>query len=262
RDRRAVDRRHLAFRKVRVSCVMRHPDVLRAVVTVHRRASDRLDRRDAGQDSSVDFRDIRSSLPSATQASMRSNSFLPLLLCAAPAAQDVLYYKFEENGGTNVVNFASASGIAPIEGTLIGGLQQRFAPGRFGIAALSGGINTSAANTTLVDTGWIPSWSNASLSFAFFMKERAVPTSTSYFFYHGPSGFRLFTGGVATRGLLLRNSPEDTPLTTDVQTLAATNWLHVGLVIDAAALTATWYLDGVPQPPIPISGGSNVAANT
>jgi len=193
---------------------------------------------------------------------MRSNSFLPLLLCAAPAAQDVLYYKFEENGGTNVVNFASASGIAPIEGTLIGGLQQRFAPGRFGIAALSGGINTSAANTTLVDTGWIPSWSNASLSFAFFMKERAVPTSTSYFFYHGPSGFRLFTGGVANRGLLLRNSPEDIPLTTDVQTLAATNWLHVGLVIDAAALTATWYLDGVPQPPIPISGGSNVAANT
>jgi hypothetical protein len=184
------------------------------------------------------------------------------LFCAAAAAQDVLYYKFDDAGGPKVVNFASTSGVAPAQGTLLGGLTPAFIPGLFGAGALSGGTSTGAATSVLVDTGWIPSWTNASVTMAFFMRQRVAPPSTSYFFYHGPSGFRMFTGGVAARGLLLRNLPADIPLTTDVQTLAATAWLHVGLVIDATALTATWYLNGVAQAPIPITGGSNIAANT
>lgn len=176
-------------------------------------------------------------------------------------AQDVLFYKFDETGGSKVVNYASGSGLAPAEGTLTGTLSPRFQPGLFGPSCLGGGTATTAAGSTFVATGYQNSMTNASFTVAFAMKQRTAPSSTSYMFYSN-AGFRMFTGGVAAKGLYLRNwntaagTPADLVLTTDVQTPAATAWLHVALVVDATALTATYYLDGVAQAPITISAGA------
>ncbi|MCC6672674.1 MAG: LamG domain-containing protein [Planctomycetes bacterium] len=186
-----------------------------------------------------------------------------LLAAAAPVAaqQDVLYYKFDETGGKKVVNYASGSGLAPAEGSLVGNNTPQFQAGRFGPGCLSGGTATTAAGSTYVATGYQNSMTGSSFTVAWYMKQRTAPPSTSYFFYSN-AGFRSFTGGVAGRGLYTRSwntaggTPSDLILTTDVQTLAAANWVHIALVVDATALTATYYIDGVAQTPITISAGA------
>ncbi len=190
---------------------------------------------------------------------------LPLVLAASAAAQDVLYYKFDETGGKKAINYAAGSGVAPKEGTLVGGNTPQFAPGVFGASALMGGTATTAAASTYVDTGWTPNLANSNFTLAFFIKQRTAPPSTSYFFYSN-SGFRMFTGGVAAKGLYFRNGTSGTGgdwiLTTDIQSLAATAWTHIALAVDATALTATYYVNGVAQTPLTITGGVSATGGT
>jgi hypothetical protein len=190
---------------------------------------------------------------------------LAAILAGSAAAQDVLYYKFDDAGGKRVVNYAAGSTIAPTEGTLSGGNMPQFQAGKFGAGALSGGTATTAAGSTFVDSGWMPNLNNSDFTIAFYIKQRTAPPSTSYFFYSN-SGFRMFTGGVAAKGLYFRNGTSGTGgdwiLTTDIQTLAAAGWVHVALVVDATALKATYYVNGVAQTPLTIAGGVTASGGT
>ncbi len=188
-----------------------------------------------------------------------------MALSATAFAQDVLYYKFDEAGGTKAINYASGSGIAPTEANLVGGNSPQYAPGKFGVSSLSGGTATSSTGSTYVDTGWHPNLTGSDFTLAFFLKQRTAPSSTSYFFYSN-SGWRMFTGGVANQGLYFRNGTSGTDanwiLTSDIQTPAASGWVHIALVVDATALTATYYVNGVAQPPLSITTGVNASGGT
>lgn len=189
-------------------------------------------------------------------------------LAGAAVAQgptDVLYYKFDETGGRRVVNYASGSGVAPAEGMLTGSYATTHVPGTFGPSAMSGGTATNATSSNYTDTGWIPTVSNSSITIAFFMKQRTAPPSTSYLFTANSGLCRMFTGGVASRGLRLASwggTPANLDTAYDVQTAAASNWLHVAIVIDATAMTATYYFDGVAQPSVTTNGGITLATGT
>ena len=181
----------------------------------------------------------------------------PLLLAAAAASQEIIYYKFDDNGGKRVVNYAAPTSPAPEEGTInTTDTNPWISPGKFGIAALRGGGPGVYSN---VNTGWNGALST-SFSVAWFMRQRNAPPSTSYFLGAGAS-FRAFTGGVASTGIWLRDwggAPADLQLATNIQALAAANWVHVSLVVDTTAGFATWYVDGVAQTPIPITGSVSV----
>jgi hypothetical protein len=92
------------------------------------------------------------------------------------------------------------------------------------------------------------------------MKERTPPgTALSYIMGAPSGGFRLFTNGVAGRGLYQRtilatggngvnaSITQDFYLpaaNADIITLAAAGWVHVAMVIDGTANTADWYVNG------------------
>lgn len=194
-------------------------------------------------------------------------SFTILALAGAAfgqGPQDILYYKFDETGGRKAVNYASGSGVAPAEGNIVGTYPTTHVAGVMGASSLAGGTGTTAATSNYTDSGWLLNLTNSNFTVAFYMKQRTAPPSTSYFFYSNTS-FRAFTGGVANRGLMTRvwgGTPADLVLTTDLQTMAAAAWVHVALVIDATALTATYYVNGVAQPAIVISTGVTSSGGT
>jgi hypothetical protein len=193
---------------------------------------------------------------------MRSTALSLAALLAAPAlsAQDILYYKFNEGSGTTAINYGSA-GAAPGSGTIVSTLPANYAAG-FSGGALAGSASTSL--NSYVDSGWTGGFSG-DFTVAWFMKETGTPgTSLSYQFSNIGS-FRCFTNGVAGTGLWVRAwgtgvTPADLQLNVDVQTLARGQWLHVALVVDSTAATATWYVNGTAQTPIAITGTPGVSS--
>jgi hypothetical protein len=181
-----------------------------------------------------------------------------VLLLGAANAQDFIHYKFDSNCTTEVVNYATGASALASNGVLQTNSASQFAPGKFG-RALEGG---TASTYNRVITGWDPGTQNVtgSLTMAWFMKERTAPGSTLSYIMGAPSGgFRLFTGGIAVRGLYQRvilvsggNGINSTPqqdfylpaANADIQSLAAAGWVHVAMVVDATAMTADWYVNG------------------
>jgi hypothetical protein len=178
-----------------------------------------------------------------------------------PAQNEILYYKFDEAGGGRVTNFAPAASPAPEEGTVTSTDVSGFAPGRMGPGALRGG---GPGGSSFIETGWNGSFSG-DFSAAFFMRQRNPGTALMYFFGNNVGGgFRAFTNGVGGRGMILRNwggTPADLATSRDLQALAAAGWVHVAIVVDTSRGVATWYVDGVPEPAIPIGSGANVPAS-
>src|SRR5690606_27385130 len=94
----------------------------------------------------------------------------------------------------------------------------------------------------------------------FFMRESFSPGSSLSYLMGAPSGgFRLFTNGVAGRGLyqrlILASGGHGTDASiangfflpaspVDVQALASAGWVHIAMVVDATAQTADWYVNG------------------
>jgi hypothetical protein len=77
----------------------------------------------------------------------------------------------------------------------------------------------------------------------------------------------LFTNGIAQRGLYFRNvvssGPQGVDLSAltavlDFQTLAATSWVHIALVVDQIAATATWYANGSQVHQVSGVGGAQI----
>ena len=181
-----------------------------------------------------------------------------------PGIGDVLYYKFGGGCGDQVVNYGDA-GIAPETGAI---LTNNPTPGGAWTAAGmygSGLTHSTAAAYHAVNSGFT-SPVTGSFSMAWWMNGAGLtpPPSTSYLF-SGIGSFRGFTGGVAGTGFMTRawgGTPADLTLTTDIQTLATLGWFHLALVVDGAAGTATYYVNGVAQPSIAITGSVNVVPTT
>lgn len=193
---------------------------------------------------------------------------IPYLLLLAPALaaprllpQDLLHFKFDDRAAT-AINYAAGS-PAPAEGAIVTNL----AAGPKGVwkqgvwgGALAGGDQTQAPQAySYIDTGWNHGTITGSLSYAFWlrMSPQAPTPSLSYLFGNG-TNFRIFTGG---GGFFLTSGWGGSNVNTvaNIQTLAKQKWIHLALVIDAAALRATYYIDGVPESPLTITGGANFA---
>ncbi len=182
---------------------------------------------------------------------------------AGPTANEELIYKLDDAGGLRTVNFAPVT--APRDGLLVSTTPTPWVAGKFG-GALAAGTITPAATLNRVETGWAPGQlTDSSLTWAAFLRvgNNNPPPSLSYVFGIPTAGqFRVFGGATTLITSSWRASAPVLRTVASVYGLASTNWVHVALVIDAAALTATYYIDGIPEAPITIPGGftANVTA--
>lgn len=141
---------------------------------------------------------------------------LPALAAGAPGdVPELMYYKFDNPGGSTVLNQASApvgTNPAPVLVQTIGGT------GQFGSAL----IGTGASSTTdFVNTGWATNLGTGSWTISLWLNN--IPTSSSTLFYFfGDStanSLRSFTNGVAGSGnLILRATTMTDVLVTGVFT--------------------------------------------
>lgn len=191
------------------------------------------------------------------------SAFVILAASAVPAfAQDFIHYKFDSTCGSEVINYATGPQALASNGSLQStSTASPYVPGMFGQALAAGGPVTPTFYNKVL-TGWDPGTQpvTGDLTMAWFMRQGpTVGTSANYLMGAPSGGFRLFTNGVAGRGLYQRlilagggngtNSSiaNDFYLpasTVDIQTLAATAWVHVAMVVDATAQTADWYVNG------------------
>lgn len=182
--------------------------------------------------------------------------------CAIATAQDFIHYKFDANCTNEVINYATGPQALASNGLLETNAAVQWDTGVFG-GCLAGGTIAPSPNTyNRVVTGWNPATQNitGSLTMAWFMRQRSSPGTTLYYMAGAPTGgFRLFTNGVAGQGLYQRvllasggngvnasiaNDFYLPAATTNVQALAAAGWVHIAIVVDAAASTADWYVNG------------------
>ncbi len=218
---------------------------------------------------------------------MRYLSLVGLLLLATGApSQDFIHYKFDANCTNEVINYATGPQAFPGNGTLqSNSVISPWDVGLFG-GCLAGGANVAPAYYNRVVTGWNPATQTITgdVTIAWFMRLRtgaSLGTTLNYLAGAASGGHRLFTNGVAGVGLLQRsvlvsggnNAATDFQLpaaTTNIQALAAAGWTHVAMVVDSAALTATWYVNGanvfqltnVPGALISLTGSYMVGAYT
>lgn len=191
-------------------------------------------------------------------------SFLLLGLASAALAQDLIYYPFNRGTGTSVANLWSG---APATGKLVSTntTNSGWASGVGGSGyALAG--NDAATTLNYVDTGFNQGTNSSlltgSFTVAFFLKQAWENTSFDAlaYFLSGIGSFRMFTGGAAEEGVMVREwggEPADLVLagptnqTTgqpffDLRSAARQGWVHVALVVDSAQKVATWYVNGSP----------------
>lgn len=180
------------------------------------------------------------------------------LLSPFLSAQDFLHFKFDGGCTAEVINYARGPGAFPENGVLESNAATVFAPGRFGQALAGGNAATNVYNRVRV--GWVPSAQpmTGDITLAFFAKQRVAPgTSTNYLCGTSTTGHRLLTNGIAGTGLVVRDvvasggAPTSVDLqlpgtTADFQSLAAAGWVHIAVVVAAAAGTADWYVNGLP----------------
>lgn len=189
-------------------------------------------------------------------------------LTTLATAQDFIHYRFDSNCTNEVINLASGPSAFPANGVLESNTGTPTTAGAFG-DALQGG--TDASNLyNRVRTGWQPSLQplTGDLTFAFFAKQRNTHgTTLNYLCGVTTSANRLFTNGVAGRGLYFRNVVSSGPTGVDLsaltavldfQTLATGNWVHIAIVVDSAVGTATWYANGLQVHQVNGVGGAQI----
>jgi hypothetical protein len=191
---------------------------------------------------------------------------LSTLLASGLRGQDALLYKLEELAGPETLNFAGGVWAGPAAAAVMTSDTTGFAAGRFGLGALRGFTSSSAHSW--IDSGWSPTFTG-SFTVAFWILQRPAASpgaSPSYLFScsNGTGLFRMFTGGVAAKGLVCRGFESggygtELITTTDIVSGAATAWEHIALVVDAAALSAKFFVNGVVTTQLPLSAGAGVA---
>jgi len=206
------------------------------------------------------------------------------LLSATAVAQPVtalISYPFLRGTGTTVQNLFLATGNpVPKTGTFVttntGGAWEK--NGRVG-PCMRGKDANSTATYNYIDTGW-KGGMTGSMTISWFMKLRTDLGFLSNnlpnigYFITGYGSFRMFTGGVANKGLIIRSwggSPADIYLGGgnviphtgyDLHATTRNNWVHIALVIDAAAGEAIYYVNGGPMQTTKITGSVNLPTST
>jgi hypothetical protein len=175
------------------------------------------------------------------------------------AAQDLIYYKFDSACTTEIINYATGA-----QALGNGTLQSNSAISPYDVGyydnCLAGGAVVAPTYYNRVVTGWNPSTQplTGDLTIAWFMRLRtgaSVGTTLTYLAGAPSGGIRLFTNGIAGLGLLQREILQSggTPTardfqlpaaTFDVQAAAAAGWVHMAIVVNAAAQTADWFVNG------------------
>jgi hypothetical protein len=179
-----------------------------------------------------------------------------LMLCAVAAAQsplpDLIYYTFDEGGGSATANLATP-GVGSNPATVNA---QTLAPsgGQFGGALFGVGGN---GTTAFVDTGW-PTQLPGSFTIAFWLDLTAVTTTTPFMYVFGEStnSLRCFTNGAAgAGGITLRSSFWSTGVV--VPGGATTSGAHhVAFVHDASVSELRGFLDGVRVATAPVAAAT------
>jgi hypothetical protein len=160
------------------------------------------------------------------------------------AFPEVLYYQFDNAGGTTVENRA-IPGRGSATATLEGGLTMG-STGQFGAAAIgSGGSST----TDYVNTGWIFDIGASDWTISFWINQAFDNANLHYLFGENTSGnFRCFYGGVApTDGVILRGTGmTDVPVTGVIPGPSVVHFVY-----DSAVPEIRAYVNGVFQSAVP-----------
>lgn len=186
------------------------------------------------------------------------------LMAALSAQNDVLYYKFE-GGGLKALNFAAGS-PAPAEGPITNTLTvaplDSFVPGWHG-RALQGGSAVSPYQRNFVDTGWAPNVTGDYSWAMWLYNSRAnpgpgltyvagIPVSGQFRIYGGSS--TLLTVGGAGGTTYYRT-------VANIYQMASAGWVHVAFVVDTAAMTTTYYVNGVAEAPVALTALPSIVGN-
>jgi hypothetical protein len=186
---------------------------------------------------------------------------LGLSIPALASGQELLHYKFDENYGSKVINYANAS-PAPDEGTIVSNVPTApagsWTSGVWGRALQGGTLSPTPVLYNYVNSGWNPGTLTGSLTWASWLRMNpAAPTpSLSYMLGNG-SNFRVWTGG---GGFLLTGGWGGTNVNTTstaIQSMAKAGWIHVACVIDGTALKGTYYVNGIPENPVNLTAAVN-----
>jgi len=156
-------------------------------------------------------------------------------LAPAQNVPELLYYKFEEAGGTataNLANLGVGTNPAPLVGQTMGGT------GQFGSALVGTG-----ATSNYVETGWTTNLSNGSWTISMWLNN--LPNNTTLYYLCGDvtaSSFRSFLGGAAGAGNVTLRA---TGLTDMIVTAVAPGPTVVTYVYDGPTQTLKSYKNGV-----------------
>jgi hypothetical protein len=183
------------------------------------------------------------------------------LLAALSAQNEVLYYKFE-GGGTKALNYAAnspAPAEGPITNTLTTAPTASYNPGWFG-TALTSGIAVSPYQGNYVATGWSPAVTGDYTWAMWLRNSRGSPgPSLTYVAGVPASGsFRIYGG--STTLLTVGGAGGTTYYRTiaNIYSMATAGWVHVAFVVDTVAMTATYYVNGVPEAPLVLTALPNI----
>ncbi len=190
---------------------------------------------------------------------------LPLAAQSLAAQSQVLYYKFD-GVDAKALNYAAPS-IAPGQGTVLNSLTTApttsTVPGRFG-EALTSGITPAPYQANVVDTGWAPNVTG-DYTWAMWMNNSRGTAGPSLTYVAGipvSGAFRIYSGSSIL--LTVGNAGGGTYYSTvaNVYQLATAGWVHVAFVVDTTAMTATYYINGVPEAPRALTGLPNIQGST
>jgi hypothetical protein len=153
---------------------------------------------------------------------------------------DLIYYKFNEGGGTLATN-AATPGVGAPAATITG---MTFAPGRFGTAIVGNGGVGSANN---VDTGYTMNLTGQSWTVEFWFQPSAIGSLRYICGVPIGGAFRIFTASAAPGNLTLTGNGITTVNAAGGTPLVGT-WVHVAYVYDVSVspATCTPFVNGVP----------------
>ncbi len=182
-----------------------------------------------------------------------------------PPPPDLLQYQFNEVRGQELANTAIAAAF-PARGT-VGTPHWQADPGR---AAFRGnepgagmlGSSNGVGATNLVDTGGSLTVSG-SMTVMWWQRQTGLRSGTAYACGSssgaGPRMYMQSSGILTYRGSSIGNC-DSTSTPNSGANLGV--WLHVAMVVDDAAGTATWHFNGIADPPRAFTANSHSAALT
>lgn len=165
---------------------------------------------------------------------------------------DIYHFELDEGSGTVATNSAPGGN----NGSIVGTSSWVTPGGAPGTSAACLQMAASSTNHILPSPDTVTA-TNLTIDF-WWQWVSGNATSLSYVYNSGIS-FRAFTGGVANTGMYVRATPggSDIVVSTNVQTGA---WHHFAYVLDAAAGTGTFYINGAVAGTTSYSGSINITS--